>query len=345
MSPPKTASRDPAEYLASVLPLNPIFQAEEILAARDRFLGRASAAGESDRWQLQEQREALHAQINTIREQFWTLKAQEMREALDKLSVDRFPDLKLAVERLRAAFRVRSEFPKIAQHKQYDEDLFEMLKAVAVAAPRDAGRTKQAFFLRTSSNFKLHRRCAAMIKTLCKEFPKVFALEQDWLQQIEQTKPIAGKTESEKEADQRAGRSVGAGAGWLVACVLISLVGRAIMFSQKSSTSSPSRANPVSSPSIPTFKPTFSPQPTQPQQQSDTIKRLLEAQQPSRSSAAPLGSPQNPIVPPPTSSPNADDIRKRIESIRQQNQDRLDRLRPRIPNTNPPPGIPQPRGP
>src|SRR5262249_29272054 len=146
MSPPTTANRDPAEYLASVLPLNPIFQAEEILAARNRFLGRKESSAENETWQLQEQREELQSRINTLRDEFWTSKPKELRESLEGLKVDAFPELKLASDRLSAAFRVRIEFPKITQHRKFDQELFEKLKDIAVAAPRDAGRTKQEFF-------------------------------------------------------------------------------------------------------------------------------------------------------------------------------------------------------
>lgn len=245
MSPPTTVNRDPAEYLASVLPLNPIFQAEEILAARNRFLGRKESATESETWQLQEQRETLHAQINTLRERFWTSPPNELREALEGLAVEPFPDLKLASDRLWAALRVRSEFPKLSQHPKCDHELFEKLKEVAVTAPRDAGRTKQAFFLRTSGNLKLHRRCCAMIKALRKEYPDLFQLEQEWLQQIEQSKPIAGMTESEKEAAERSKDASGGRVGWIVAFVLLSGLGRAFLHSDRSSTSTPPRTAPI----------------------------------------------------------------------------------------------------
>ena len=234
MSPPKTANRDPAEYLASVLLLNPIFQADEILAARDRFLGCESSVNDAQEvWQLQEQREALQSQIDSLRENFWKTRPKELREALEGLKVDQFPELTLAVERLQAAFRVRAEFPKLSQHDGCDQELFEKLKEIAVAAPRDAGRTKQAFFLRTSSNLKLHRRCCVMIKTLRREFPELFQLELEWLQQIERTKPIAGQTESEKDAAERSGHTSSGRVGWIVVCVLLSGLARACFRSER----------------------------------------------------------------------------------------------------------------
>jgi hypothetical protein len=324
MSPPKTANRDPAEYLASVLLLNPIFQADEILAARDRFLGRESQADASPEiWQLQEQREELQTQIDLVRENFWTMKPKELREALEALKVDQFPDLSLATERLRAAFRVRSEFPKLSQHKHSDQELFEKLKEIAVAAPREAGRTKQAFFLRTSANLKLHRRCRAMIKTMRKEFPELFQLEREWLQQIESTKPIAGKTESEKEAAQRSGNSSGR-IGWVVVCVLLSGLGRAFFRSDRPSTTTPPRSTPVwNAPALP----------PQPQPQSDATERTLEILRKVAPNSSPNGvAPRTP---------------QDIDALRQRLREQREQFRNRSPSPNPqtprpfPSGVPQ----
>lgn len=329
MNPPKTANRDPAEYLASVLPLNPIFQAEEILAARNRFLGRKESPTESETWQLQEQRETLHAQINTLRERFWTNPPKELREALEGLAVEPFPDLKLASDRLRAALRVRAEFPKLAQHPKCEQELFEKLKEVAVASPRDAGRTKQAFFLRTSANLKLYRRCVAMIQVLRKEFPEVFDLEADWLRQIEQTKPIAGQTVSEKESAERAGSAV-KGFSWAAVFIAISILGRVFTASQRTFNSPPSPSAPAQ---------TFSPD------DQAKIQKILQGVQ--RSQSPPVTPPvNNPSLAPPTTMPSTnDDVRKRLDAIRQDARERLERQRNRTQIPNLPPGIPQPRGP
>ncbi len=228
MNPPTTMpSRDPAEYLASVLPLNPIFQADEILAARDRFLGRAVVVDSAvQRFELADQREELQARVAAIREHFWELEPKELREALESLDIGKFPDLMLAVERLQAAFRVRREFPEIEQHDQCYSGLLDKLREVIVAAPREAGRGKQAFFLRVSTNKRIHRHCTATIKMLRNNFPDVFDLESEWLTQIEQTKPIEGQTVSEKEADRRQG--VSNGWGWTIALVLLGVVGRGV---------------------------------------------------------------------------------------------------------------------
>ncbi|MFM9963129.1 MAG: hypothetical protein ACKV2Q_18130 [Planctomycetaceae bacterium] len=330
MSPTKTTNRDPAEYLASVLPLNPIFQAEEILAARDRFLGRSTAtAAASDRWQLQEQRAVLQARIDELRQQFWTAKPKELREALESLSVDQYPDLLLAVERLQAAFRVRADFPKLAQHAHCDEELFEQLKEIAVAAPREAGRSKHTFFLRTWSNLALHNRCRKMITMLRREFPDLYELEREWLQQFEKTKPIAGPTVSEKEADRRSKSDSGSGAGWLVAFVLLGGLGRACTSSSTQSTST---------------RPRFSPQ--KQQQDQETIRRWLEAQRMTSPNKTPGGSA------PQASPPENEEARKRLEMLRQLTRERFDRQRNRVPDLSPPTPQPppnfgplQPRGP
>lgn len=326
MSPPKTANRDPAEYLASVLLLNPIFQADEILAARDRFLGRESQADASQEiWQLQEQREELQTQIDSLRENFWTTKPKELRETLERLKVQQFPDLALAAERLRAAFRVRSEFPTLLQHKHCDQELFEKLKEIAVAAPREAGRTKQAFFLRTSANLKLHRRCRAMIKTLRKEFPELFQLEREWLQQIESTKPIAGKTESEKEAAQRSGSNSSGRIGWVVVCVLLSGLGRAFFRSDRPSTSSPPRSTPVwNAPAVPS-------QQSQPQQ--DANDRALEILR----KVAP-NNPPNSVAP--RTPQDIDALKQRLREQREQFRNRSPSPNPQTPRPFPS-GVPQ----
>lgn len=223
MNPPTTTNRDPAEYLASVLRLNPMFQADEILAARDRFLGRSEPVAAPSGWELQEQRDVLQTQIDSLRQRFWSTPPNELLETLESLQADQFPDLQMAAERLQAAFRCRSQFFPIAQHDTCDSELFDVLKQIAVAAPRDAGRTKQEFFLRISTNRKLHSSCRKMIETLRHDFSEVYQLESEWLCQIEQVKPFVGQSLTEKESAKRAAaaqraRTEGSSghAGWAV---------------------------------------------------------------------------------------------------------------------------------
>ena len=199
MNPLTTKNRDVAVYLVRVLSLNPIYEADEILAARDRYLGRSRTDPRRESWELREQREAVQSQLDSAREQFWTANDDELQAALAGLDADEFSDLKLATDRLNAVSQVRAEFVVLPEHKKCDHELLVKLQEVVVAAPREASRLKQAYLLRAVADASLHGRSRRMIRLLRSKYPDVFALEAEWLESIRRSEPIRTDTPTEAE--------------------------------------------------------------------------------------------------------------------------------------------------
>ena len=226
MSPPKTANRDPAEYLASVLLFNPIFQADEILAARDRFLGRSCARSD---WELREQYETATSRLESLRYRLWTAGDDELGTELADLVVGEFSDLVIAAERLRAVVQLRLEFSEIARHKHSDHELLNQLKAILAAEARESSRLKQCYLLQAVADSSKQVGRHRMVRLLHRRFPRVYALELEWLESIRQSRPIRPDTPTEAELIERFNNHPIW--GWICGLLVLGTVGLPLIWS------------------------------------------------------------------------------------------------------------------
>ncbi len=189
--------RDPAEralrYVEAALKRNPATQAADILEIRDRFLGQRRAASSSEnRVDMEELRESQMASIESIRAQFWTMDLKDVRLRLSELDSTPFPDLKLAVRRLRTVADHRHLFPSLVESSFLVPGLFKAFREALVSPPAEAAQLRQDATYRIR-DVKPVRQFA---KTVRKTMPEVFELEGDWMNMLLRMKPVKTVAES-----------------------------------------------------------------------------------------------------------------------------------------------------
>lgn len=183
--------RDPADralrYLEAALKRNPATQASEILEIRSRFYGqkRTANAG-SSRVDMDELRESQMAEIDAIRRQFWASDINELRTKLSQLDSTPFPDLLLAVRRLRTVGEHRHQFPSLVEAGSDVPGLFKAFRGALVSPPLEAAS------LREQATYQIEdfAEVRTFVKTVRKVMPEVFALEADWLNMLLRMKPV-----------------------------------------------------------------------------------------------------------------------------------------------------------
>lgn len=186
------SATDHTPYLVASLNANPVYDAASIIARRQRLLGRSSGepTGPGDE-RREARRAAIAARLDQIRGEFWTAPLPRLKEKLNALSRSDFPDLDIAVARLRQVAICRPDFVKLAQHRRTNMTLFNAFKAVVVLPPSKAGS------MRERANRALAkvppRELRRTIATMKSAFPHLYQLEADWLKQVGRLKKYSGE--------------------------------------------------------------------------------------------------------------------------------------------------------
>lgn len=181
---------DRVKYLARALQFNPVHEASDLLTLRRRFLGIASAghADPADGERLRAQRERVVSQLDELRENFWTMTPAELQTAFAAIKSEPYPDLQLAVDRLKTLAVSRPKLAELSTRKTFDRELFASLKRVLVLPPRAAEGVREKA-VKSLDSLKRVARARRMAKLLKQELPEIYALESVWLQRLGGVKP------------------------------------------------------------------------------------------------------------------------------------------------------------
>ncbi len=179
--------RNATAYLQRVLRLNPLFEAEKVIAERKRFLGIVDL-GEAAAAENQELRTKVSRKINQIRGAFWTGGAERLQRQLSSLPVDKFPDLKATVERLLRVLDIRPEFPQLLDHPSTVKGIFSAFKDAATASRKEAARIRQATLPKVNSSNR-RRRAYKMARRVKRQFPELYELDRQWWDHLLRMKP------------------------------------------------------------------------------------------------------------------------------------------------------------
>jgi hypothetical protein len=199
-------------YLARLLQMNPVQQADEIIRARNRALRRdvGPAAASGDAAQVRDRRRKLLEQIEEIRSAFWTMPPAELAAALNRVDVSTAPDVEAAVARLRVVAQERAKLPALSEMAGFDGDFFSKLKHVLIDSPRDVSVLKEQI-LSSFRNGKHRRRLRQMVRLLEQEVPAIYALEADWFRALYRQRVLArsifisNSTRSNSSANESSG--------------------------------------------------------------------------------------------------------------------------------------------
>ncbi|MBW3540607.1 MAG: FUSC family protein [Planctomycetes bacterium] len=193
----KPSRRDAGRYLARVLGMNPLREAEAIVERRNRFLGLAGPGdGSGEGAEVMQRRDEARRAIESLRETFWSSELETLKQRLDGLELAVFPELQAAAERLRTVLAHRPAFPRLPAHPASDAELFDALKQLVVLPPREAAPLRERL-LRMTASPRRRKRFQKMVKMIRREFPEIHALECDWFDEIakaKQPKLVDGRT-------------------------------------------------------------------------------------------------------------------------------------------------------
>ena len=213
-----TRSVTPA-YLKQQLQMDPRVAAEQIIALRNTQLGLSSASGSSlaSRMQPPQAVAGARSAIATIRSQFWSLPIESLNRQLSEIDLRPYPELANVVDQLKQAAAIRADFPRLAQRLEGDLGLFHCVKQSVTMPPRDLAGMKESVMraLLRGENVKSYKSAAKIIQ---EEFPRIYALQHEWFDDILKTKRLGRDT-----AARNQGFTFGA-PNWVFAILIILLI-------------------------------------------------------------------------------------------------------------------------
>ena len=203
------------KYLARVLRMNPVYQSGQIIKARNQLLGLTNPDQQelADHAKLEKLRERANGQIEEIRASMWKFSPSRLSEMLRSIDVRQLPELKTAVLRLNQVIKNHEPLQTLAQHPRQHINLTNTFKRVVMSSPKEAGAIKEAYLRQIIESPDL-RDIKVMASMLQTEYPNLYAMESDWLNEIQRLK--ARRKPSLNSGDD-VGESYGSGVpGWLI---------------------------------------------------------------------------------------------------------------------------------
>jgi hypothetical protein len=178
------------QYLIRLVQMNPAVDGEGIIRARSTALGLVqtdAALPQQNGSDYKERRRKLLEDLEAIRTGFWTLPLDELQSKLSQLDAHEFADLEPAIAQLKVVAAHRGRFPKLSEHKDFDEQFFSLLKNVLVRSPRETAvlREQVLSMFRDRHGRKKGRRMIALLK---KEMRPLYELEADWFESLQRQK-------------------------------------------------------------------------------------------------------------------------------------------------------------
>jgi len=212
-------------YLQRVLKMNPLSDAEHVMALRNRY-HRVPEQSQSDPQATKntsyEKREEVAAVISRIRNRFWQTDLDVIQERLNKLQTDEFPDLKNAASRLLTLAENRTLFAKLAANEKFNRGFLNSLKEILVVSQKDAAEFKDEVLqkLSVASRAKHVRRS---LKILEKEASDIYDLEYEWFEILKSVQPYQA-TRSSQVRHSHSDSGDGGNWGWTVWIIVIIVV-------------------------------------------------------------------------------------------------------------------------
>jgi hypothetical protein len=170
------------EHVARCLRLNPMWQADEVLASRAALHGVDVAKQNPYQAAIDEsaRKSALRNKVYKLRDMVWNSPPDELRKHLNRLRLEGEPELANLANRLQAIVDAREKLPQLTQRRDFDGDFFECFKQVLTGSVRQSAEMRE----RVAASFqdrKLRKRGQRMIKLMWKEAPELASLEAEWL--------------------------------------------------------------------------------------------------------------------------------------------------------------------
>ncbi len=163
------------------LRLNPMWQADQVLASRAALHGVDAAIPNPQQAALDERarKAALRNKVYKLRDKVWTASRDDLRKRLSQLSLEGEPELAALADRLRVIVDARAKLPQLTEHRDFDGDFFECFQKVLTGSVRQSAEMRE----RVAASFqdrRLKKRGLRMIKLLREKVPELTAMEEPW---------------------------------------------------------------------------------------------------------------------------------------------------------------------
>ena len=161
-----------------------------MLALRRKALGLKPAVKQTvveDSNKLATLRKQVKTAIEKVQNEFWSLPIDQLKRKLEAIPVNKLPELRPIVSRLRTAASCRAQFPLLAQDGDMDMNLFRAFKSSVVLPPAEAGYHRERFLqsITDKKQLKSVKRSVASIRS---NHPVLYEMEKDWFETIQNLK-------------------------------------------------------------------------------------------------------------------------------------------------------------
>ncbi|WP_417392106.1 hypothetical protein [Gimesia sp.] len=182
------------EYLSQVLQMNPLEQPAEILTRRKQFLQPQSENRQFDTMNSSYEERRRHALelINDLRKHFWSFKTSVIEQRLNEIDIADFPELTFATGRFRKIVNLHESFTRLQHRCEGHETFYEQFCTLVISSPAEAERLRSTSHIQpeaTMFDVELVRpeEEQKLARIVQQEFPELYALEKDWLNQLAAT--------------------------------------------------------------------------------------------------------------------------------------------------------------
>lgn len=206
-------------YLKRVLKMNPLSDAEHVLALRNRFhrapeLSAVQASGSPGN--TYELRQETAAAIAELRRSFWQTELDVIKQRLAELPLGQFPDLHHAARRLAILAANRHQFAQLAAEKQFNRGFLSNLKEILVLSQKETAELKDAVLLKMADKSR-SKQVRKSLKILDKLAPELYDLEEEWFELLRTAKPSLPSRSNQAET----GKAEETGWGWIIWVAII----------------------------------------------------------------------------------------------------------------------------
>lgn len=183
---PASWTRRRFKYACRALQMNPATEPQQIVRLRQLALdaNRMNRASADNQAAPPVSIAAIRRRFEQIRTEFWHLETADFIAQLDSLAADKFPVLSANVKRAKQLADVKSQFLKFTSETECNVNFIETFKQLFTLPPRLAGHAKEKYLrsLTTKPELKSVKKTISIIE---QEHPDLYAIESDWLRQIQ----------------------------------------------------------------------------------------------------------------------------------------------------------------
>ena len=181
---------DSLAYLKQVISDDGEQSSSDILALRGSRRQASTSSGQATSPKANKSSRAdVEQALSQVADQLFEGPSRDLSSDLAKIDASNFPDLARRCNRLRSIVVARGQIDGAGSHPKTDAKLYRCLLKVLGQNKADGAQTKNQF-LRTLTGAKRRKAVLRTVRLWRDSFPKLYALESAWFQQLQKSKSI-----------------------------------------------------------------------------------------------------------------------------------------------------------